>query len=320
MAAGGAVSEFACDLHRRMLLARRLEERLEVAHREGRIPGALHLAVGQEAVGIGVGAALEEGDLVRSWVRGHHQAVGRGMPLRLLCAELMGKATGGMKGRGGHQLLLWREGGFLGGCGVVGSVLPVAAGHALAQQLRGQRAVTCCFFGEGAANIGPAHEALNLAGVWRLPLVFVCEQNGYALSAPWRAQSAGDVAARAQGYGIRGVAVDGNDVAAVLEVAREARAAALAGEPTLIEARTYRLSAFSTGDLGGYVPEGEREEWLARDPLLRSRERLCERGLLDAATEERWEAEIAAEIEDALRFAEESPHPDPRDLLAGVLG
>lgn len=307
-------------LHRRMLLARRFEERIEAVHREGRIPGALHLAVGQEAVGVGAGGALEPGDLVRSWVRGHHQAIGRGMPLGLLCAELMGKATGGMRGRGGHQFLLWREGGFLGGCGVVGSVLPVAAGHALAQQLRGEPAITCCFFGDGGANIGPTHEALNFAGLWRLPIVFVCEHNWYALSAPWPVQSAAtSIADRAGGYGLRGVQVDGNDLDAVWEAVREAREAALRGEPTLVEARTYRLSKFSTGDLGGYVPESELEEWQAREPLARSRARLAERGLVDDESEAAWEEEIAAEIEDALRFAEESPYPDPAEYRAGVM-
>jgi len=312
--------ELLRELYRRMLLARRFEERLEAAHKEGRIPGALHLAVGQEAVGVGVCAARVQGDIVRTWVRGHHQAIGGGMPLRLLCAELMGKATGGMKGRGGHQFLLWRDGGFLGGCGVVGSVLPVAAGHALAQKLRGEERITWCFMGDGAANIGPTHEALNFAGVWRLPIVFVCEHNWYALSASWPAQSASpDVARRAEGYGLRGVLVDGNDVEAVYEAAGEARAAALRGEATLIEARTYRLSRFSTGDLGGYVPDGEREQWLEHDPLARARVRLVEEDLLAPGDEEGFEREIAAEIEDALAYAEASPYPDPAGYRQGVL-
>jgi pyruvate dehydrogenase E1 component alpha subunit len=310
----------ACELHQRMLLARRFEERIEVAHRDGRVPGALHLAVGQEAVGIGVGAALRRGDLVRSWVRGHHQAIGCGMPLRILAAELLGRETGGMRGRGGHQFLLWREGGFLGGCGVVGSVLPVAAGHAMAQQLRGEPNITVCFFGEGGANIGPTHEALNLAGVWRLPIVFVCEHNGYALSAPWSAQSAApDIASRAPGYGLRGERIDGNDVEAVHAAMTEAREAALAGEPTLLEARTYRRSRFSTGDLGGYVPDGEADAWLERDPLVRSEAALRTAGALDDATLAGWEATAEAEIEDALAFAEESPWPDPALLHEGVL-
>lgn len=306
-------------LFRRMLLARRFEERIEVAHREGKVPGALHLAVGQEAVGIGVCAALEPGDIVRHWVRGHHQAIGRGMPLRLLAAELLGRSTGGMKGRGGHQFLLWREGRFLGGCGVVGSVCPVATGHAMAQKLRNENAITCCFIGDGALNIGPTHEALNFAGVWRLPIVFVCESNGYALSASWPMQSAGDIASRAQGYGIRGVTIDGNDVDVVCEVMREARVAALRGDPTLIEACTYRMSRFSTGDLGGYVPEDEPEEWARRDPLLVLGKRLRERGVLTDEVEECFEREIGEEIADALGFAEESPWPDPTDLLAEVM-
>jgi acetoin:2,6-dichlorophenolindophenol oxidoreductase subunit alpha len=307
--------ELARTLYRRMLLARRFEERIAQVHREGRIPGALHLANGQEAVGVGACAALEPEDLIRTWVRGHHQVIGRGMPLRLICAELMGKATGSMRGRGGHQFLAWREGNLLGGCGIIGSVLPVAVGHALAQQLRGERAITVVFSGDGSATIGPTFEALNLAGLWRVPIVFVIEQNRYALSAPWSLQSAGEIAPRAEPFGVRGVVVDGNDVEAVHAAVGDARAAALDGQPTLIEAQTYRMAPFSTGDQGGYQPDEELAEWARRDPI----ERFGERIGLPYDEHERLCAELDAEIEDALAYADASPYPDPSDLFDGLL-
>jgi acetoin:2,6-dichlorophenolindophenol oxidoreductase subunit alpha len=300
------------ELYRRMLLARRLEERVEALHRAGKIPGALHLANGQEAVGIGVGAGLERQDIVRTWVRGHHQVIGRGMPLRPLVAELMGRATGSMQGRGGHQFLAFPERNLLGGCGVIGSVLPVACGHALAQKLRGEDAVTCVFFGDGGANIGPTWEAINLAAVWKLGVVFVCENNGYACSADWPTQSASpDVASRAAGFGVPGVLVDGNDLDDVINATRTARARAAAGAgPTLIECRTYRMANFSTGDLGGYVPDGEREAWARRDPI----ERFGERIGLPYADHERLRDAVDAEIDDAVGFAEASPFPDPTTI------
>lgn len=316
-------SNLRIEMHKRMLLARRFEERMQNEYNEGRVPGGLMLSIGQEAVGAGVGIALEADDIVRSWVRGNSQAIGRGMPLRLLCAEIMGKVTGGMKGRGGAQFLAWREGAYIGGCSVVGSVLPVAAGHAMAQKLMNKDSVTCVFFGEGALHIGLTHEALNFAGVWKLPAIFVCEDNGYALSAPWKTQTAGaKPASRGAMYGLRGIAVDGNDAEAVYRATREARDAALDGEPTLIEARTYRLAPFSTGEtgaLGAYVPAEERRLGWEQDPLLRSKLRLAEDLLLQPGDEEKWEAEVADAIEDALRFADKSPYPNPTELLEGVL-
>jgi TPP-dependent pyruvate/acetoin dehydrogenase alpha subunit len=316
-------SDSLVSLHQRMLLARRLEERLQRDHNEGKIPATLYLSTGQEAVGIGVGEALQPGDIVRSWVRGISQALGRRMPLGLLCSEILGRETGGMKGRGGVQFLGWREGGFLGGTGVVGSVLSVAAGHAMALRLRGSAAVTCCFFGEGGVQIGLSHEAFNLAGLWKLPIIFVCENNGYALSASWPVQTAGlDVVSRASVSGLRGVQIDGNRVEEVYAATREAREAALAGEPTLIEARTYRLAPFSTGEtgeLGSYVPESERAQAWERDPLLLSWKNLKLQGLASDENLRFWEEGIEREIAEALEFAYSSAFPDPSEYVDGVL-
>ena len=319
----GANSALSIDLHKTILLARRFEERMLEEHRKGNVPGGMMQSTGQEAIGAGVGAALQPGDIVRHWVRGVSQAIGSKMPLDLLCAEMMGKATGGVGGRGGVQFATWKEGGFYGGGGVIGSVMAVAAGQAMAQKMRGENAVTVCYFGEGAVQIGLAHEAFNLAGVWKLPIIFVCENNGYALSAPWNIQTAApDVVCRAPIYALRGEKVDGNDAEAVYGVAVEAREHALEGRPTLIEAVTYRLGMFSTGevgDLGDYIPAEVKEAWREYDPLRRSRARLIEQNLMTPDDDALWEAEIADVVESAVRTALNSPDPDPRELLEGVL-
>ncbi len=311
------------DLHKTMLVARRYEERMFEEHRKGNVPGGMMQSTGQEAIGVGVGAALQRGDIVRHWVRGVSQAIGSKMPLDLLCAEMMGKATGGLGGRGGVQFATWKEGGFYGGGGVIGSVMSVAAGQAMAQKMRGEKAVTVCYFGEGAVQIGLAHEAFNLAGVWNLPIIFVCENNGYALSAPWKIQTAApDVVCRAPIYGLRGVKVDGNDAEAVYREAVIAREHALEGRPTLIEAVTHRLGMFSTGEvgtLGDYIPADVKEGWQQHDPLKRSRVRLMEEGLMKPEDDSHWEAEIADIVGSAVQSALDSPEPDPNDLTEGVL-
>lgn len=310
-------------LHKTMLLARRYEERMFDEHRKGNVPGGMMQSTGQEAIGVGVGATLQEGDIVRHWVRGVSQAIGAKMPLGLLCAEMMGKASGGIGGRGGVQFATWQEGGFFGGGGVIGSVMAVAAGQAMAQKLRGEDAVTVCYFGEGAVQNGLAHEAFNLAGLWKLPIVFVCENNGYALSAPWDMQTAApDVVCRAPIYGLRAVSVDGNDAEAVYREAVSAREHALGGEPVLIEATTYRLGMFSTGEvgtLGDYIHPHVKEDWRQHDPLKRSCVRLLEEGLMKPDDEARWEAEIENVVDRAVDAALNSPDPDPSDLTKGVL-
>jgi acetoin:2,6-dichlorophenolindophenol oxidoreductase subunit alpha len=311
------------DLYKTMLLCRRFEERMLEEIRKNNVPGGLMQSTGQEAIGVGVGAALQQGDIVRHWVRGVSQAIGRKMPLDILCAEMMGKAMGGIGGRGGIQFATWKEGDFYGGGGVIGSVMSVAAGQAMAQKIRGEKAVTVCYFGEGAVQIGLAHEAFNLAGLWQLPIIFVCENNGYALSAPWKTQTAApDVVCRAPVYGLRAAKVDGNDAEAVYREAMSAREHALEGRPTLIEATTYRLGMFSTGEvgtLGDYIPADVKEGWRQYDPLMRLRARLVEQGHMTPEDEARWESEISDTVDDAVQTALNSPEPDPSDLLKGLL-
>ncbi len=310
-------------LHKTMLLARRYEERMFEEHRKGNVPGGMMQSTGQEAIGVGFGTALQTGDIVRHWVRGVSQAIGAKMPLGLLCAEMMGKASGGIGGRGGVQFATWKEGGFYGGGGVIGSVMSVAAGQAMAQKMRGEDAVTVCYFGEGAVQNGLAHEAFNLAGLWKLPIIFVCENNGYALSAPWDVQTAGpDVVCRAPIYGLRSASVDGNDAEAVYREAVSAREYALGGEPVLIEATTYRLGMFSTGEvgtLGDYIHPDVKEGWRQHDPLKRSRARLLDEGIMTPEDNASWEAETDAIVGVAVDAALNSPDPDPSELTKGVL-
>lgn len=309
------------ELYRRMLTVRRLEERLLELKKEGRTVGALHLCVGQEAVGIGVGAALRPTDTLGSTHRGHAHLIGKGTDLRALTAELWGKAAGVVGGRGGHQLMADPSIGLLGGSGVVGSNVPVMVGQALAMKMRGEDRVAVALFGDGAANIGEVHEAINLASVWRLPVIFVCENNQWGLTVPFRQQCAvADVAERAKGYGVAGGVVDGNDVEAVYGAVTEGRRLAVEdGTPSLLEMKTYRLHGFSTGDLGGYQPEDELELWRARDPLLLTRQRLAERQALDDDADQRCKEETARAVEDALEYAMSLPDPDPRPYVEGVL-
>lgn len=315
------------ELYKRLLCARMFEERMTAANAAGQVPGGLMQSIGQEAVGIGIGSARREGDIGRSWVRGISQAIGFGLPLPELCAELFGRAGGVMGGRGGAQFLAWREGGYLGGSGVVGSVLPVAVGHAMGQKLLGDgrpQNVTFCYLGEGALHIGPTHEAMNLAGLWRVPIIFVCEDNGYALSATWSMQTGGprEAATRAKLYGLSPHEVDGNDVEAVARAASQAREEAISGRPVFILAKTYRLAPFSTGEtgaLGSYVPAGEREAAWEHDPVKRHETALTGEGVLDEEQVAAIRAEVAENIARAVAFAEASPIPDVSRFGEGAL-
>lgn len=303
-------------MYRRMVLVRRLEEELGRLHKEGRTRGPIHRCDGQEAVGVGATAALEPEDVVTSTHRGHAHYVGKGVPLGPLVAEILGRASGLCGGRAGHMLVADADAGLLGGCGIVGGMLPVAVGQALAFQVRGEPRVACAFLGDGAAQIGAAHEAMNLAGLWRLPVIFVVERNGYGLTVPTAAQSAvPELAVRAAGYGMPGATVDGNDVRAVFAAVAEAAARARRGDgPSLIEARTYRLEGFSTSDLGGYQDPAEIAAWRSRDPILRLRGELLpelgETALLAL------EGEVEQELAAAIRAALAAPPPAAEALLA----
>ena len=306
---------------RTMLLARHFEERLAELFREGgKIHGMLILAVGQEAVGAGVCAALSPADIIATNHRSHDHLLARGADPKALMAEIFGKRTGCNKGKSGTLHMAVPEVNALCTTTIVGGSLPIATGLAFAQQFEKQDAVTACFFGDGATGEGSFHESLNLAGLWRLPAIFVCENNGYAAAQSYKEHTPiPSLAIRASAYGIAGERVDGNDALAVFETASRARKRALAGEgPTLIECVTYRLHGHGEADKQLYQPAEEIAAWKKKCPIDRLSRSLTEAGELSRAGFETMSAKAAATVAEALRFAEESPWPEPEEALDDV--
>jgi len=303
-----------------MLLIRFFEERVDMLFLRGVITGTAHACVGQEAVAVGVCAALRRGDYVTSTHRGHGHFLAKGGDPRRIMAELFGKETGYSRGRGGSQIMGCYRLGFLGANGITGGSIPLATGAALSLKLQRSDRIVACFFGDGAANQGTFHESLNMAAIWRLPVVYVCENNLYAMSTPFRdAFAIPDVALRAAAYGMPGVVVDGNDVLAVRARMREARERARSGAgPTLIECKTYRLLGHSRGDPRRYRTPEEEAEWRRKDPIRRFRAELARRGILSPARDREIRRETRRAVSEAVRFARRSPDPDPRTLLEGV--
>jgi acetoin:2,6-dichlorophenolindophenol oxidoreductase subunit alpha len=303
-----------------MLRVRLFEERVRELFAGGRIPGFLHTSVGQEAIAVGAAAALQPDDYVLSTHRGHGHLVARGGSLRALMAELYGKANGLCHGKGGTMHIADVSVGYLGANGVLaaGCVLAPGVGLSIKQRRSGQVALT--FFGDGAANRGPFHEGVNLAALWRLPVVFVCENNRWASTTAHALSTAGgSIAARAAGYGIPGDSVDGNDVLAVYDAVARAAARARRGDgPSLIEAHTIRWVGHFEGDAQAYRPRDEAAEGRRRDPIARLERVLAERGLLDAGQAERIRDQVGAEIDDAVAHAEASPLPAPEDALTDL--
>ncbi|MGD0677782.1 MAG: pyruvate dehydrogenase (acetyl-transferring) E1 component subunit alpha [Polyangiaceae bacterium] len=307
--------EHLAALYRQMLLIRRVEEESARAYAEGKIGGFLHLYIGQEAVGVGAIAALRPDDYVITTYRDHGIALAKGMPTRALLAELFGKVTGCSKGLGGSMHMFDREHHMLGGYGIVGGHIPLAAGVAFASKYRNDNRVTLCFFGEGAVSIGGFHEGLSLAALWRLPIVFICENNEYSMGTPMsRSMSVEDVSLKAIGYAMDR---DRFFVDDVLEVERRigeaVRRAREQSSPTLIELRTYRFRGHSMSDPAKYRTQAELEEHKRRDSLLRARTSLSEHGFGDAKLEA-LEASVESEVADAVKFANDSPEPG-LDLL-----
>jgi len=306
-------SEVLLELFRVMALIRTTEERLAKSHQKGLIHGACHTYVGQEAIATGVCAHLRKEDVVFSTHRGHGHALAKGLPPRELFAELYGRATGCSRGRGGSMHLFAPEIGLMGTSGIVGPCILQAAGAGYSFQLRGTQDVAVAFFGDGAVNNGAFHEGLNLASIWKLPVLFVCENNQFATEVPF-AYAAGnpDVAMRAASYGMPGFAVDGNEVLAVYNAAATAVARARRGEgPTLLECRTYRTRAHSEG-MGDftYRTREEVDEWKRRCPILRFEQTLRESGTATVDALDGIRSEIERFVEAAHAFAENSPWPE----------
>ncbi len=299
--------------YRTMLVIRRFEETVSDLFGEGAMPGTGHFCIGQEACAVGAIAALRPDDLVTSNHRGHGHMLAKGGPATKLMAELMGKATGFCGGRSGSQHLCAMDLGFLGSNGITAGMIPVATGAALSQKLLGTGRIVMCFFGDGATGQGAFHEAINMGATWMLPVVYFCENNGYAMSMPvGEAFREPSVARRAAGYGLPTAVVDGMDYFAVRGAAREAvERARDGGGPTLIEAMTYRYCGHSKSDGCEYRPDGEEAEWRRRDPLVLMSGALMEAGVIDPAGDEKVQAEAAEEVAAALEFAQSSPEPDP---------
>jgi pyruvate dehydrogenase E1 component alpha subunit len=298
-------------LYRQMLAIRRMEEASAKAYSQGKIGGFLHLIIGQEAVCVGAIAATEEKDYIVATYREHGHAYAKGCSSRAILAELYGKKTGLVKGLGGSMHLFDKEKNFLGGYGIVGGHVPIAAGAAFAAKYRGDARVALCFFGEGASTIGGFAEGLALAALWKLPVVLICENNQYSMGTPtYRSLAVEDVSLRALAHGMARDRFDGDDVIKVKRrVAEAIERARTTGEPTLVEVVTYRFRGHSMSDPGLYRTKEEVEEWKRRDPLNRSRARLVELGMSEddlSALEE----DVKAEIEDAVKFAEDSPAAD----------
>jgi pyruvate dehydrogenase E1 component alpha subunit len=307
--------EFLLEMQRRMLRIRGFDERASKMVKRGHIPGTVHTSIGQEAQVVGATMALRDGDYMTGNHRSHGHPIGKGSPLGPLMAELQGKADGVCKGKGGSLHLADFAVGSLGESGIVGSSIPIAMGAALSSQVLGRDSVALAFFGDGAANQGVLYESMNMSGVWNLPVIFLCENNQYALSTPAHTVTSGVIADRAAGFGIPGIRVEeGQDVLAVYEAVSAAVTRARAGEgPTLIEVVTYRYNEHSEGLRLGtdYRPVDEREAWLKKDPLVLFRERLIAEHGLTAERMDALEQEILAEVDAAVAFAENSPFPDP---------
>jgi len=312
-ARGQAAAELLC-LYREMLLIRRFEERCNALFLQGRIPSTLHLYIGQEAVAVGICSVLRRDDYLTSTHRPHGHALAKGVSPRAIMAELFAKATGCCRGKGGSMHVGDIAVGAVPAIAIVGAGAPIAAGIGLSARMRGTDQVVACFFGDGGANEGAVHEAMNMAAIWRLPVLFACENNLYGASTPVSEVIAvPDIADRAAAYGMPGVVVDGMDVLAV----REAAAAAVVrarggGGPTLIECKTYRLCGHSRSDACGYRTREEEAAWKERDPLARLS------GALGGEAVAGLEEEVAAVIDDAVAFAEASPDPQPEDTLRHV--
>ncbi|HVK89012.1 MAG TPA: pyruvate dehydrogenase (acetyl-transferring) E1 component subunit alpha [Kofleriaceae bacterium] len=304
-------SEELAPLYRQMLAIRRLEEASAKAYSQGKIGGFLHLIIGQEAVCVGAIAALQPKDYVVATYREHGHAYAKGVPARPIMAELYGKKTGLVKGLGGSMHLFDKSTNFLGGYGIVGGHVPIAAGAAFASKYRGDGAVTLCFFGEGASTIGGFAEGLALAALWKLPVVLICENNQYSMGTPlYRSLAVEDVSLRALAHGMARDRFDGDDVVKVKRrIAEAVERARTTGEPTLVEVVTYRFRGHSMSDPGLYRTKDEVEEWKRRDPLNRCRERLVQLGFPETELTA-LEDDVKAEIEDAVKFSEESPPAD----------
>ncbi len=307
-------------MFRQMLLIRRFEEKCAESYSLGKIGGFCHLYIGQEAVGVGAISALRPDDYVLTSYREHGQAIAKGVTPDAVMAELYGKATGCSRGKGGSMHLFDADVNFLGGHAIVGGQIPLATGVAFASKYKETDRVTLCFFGEAAVNQGAFHESLNMAQLWKLPCIYICENNKYGMGTSLeRAMSLQNVSEKACAYELASEFVDGMDVLAMRHATQRAvKRAREQSAPTLIEARTYRFMGHSMSDPGKYRTRAEIEKYQERDPIKLFTATLIENDVLTDKSIEEYEAEIKDEVEHAARFADESPEPDPEELYTNI--
>jgi len=312
--------QLCLDIMTTMLRIRKAELHIAVMFRRGKIPSAAHLYEGQEAIAAGVCAHLTDDDYLVSTHRGHGHCIAKGMDMKLMMSEVCGKSTGCCGGKGGTMHMFLPSIGIMGTIGIVGGGMPIATGLGLSAKLRKTDQVAVCFFGDGASNNGTFHESINLASLWKLPVVFVCENNGYATSVSVRRSTpVENIGVRGASYNVPGVTVDGNHADEVYQAAGEAVARARAGKgPTLIECKTYRIRGHFEGDDALYRTKEEVEEARKNDPIEYWKNALIGQGLLDELGFEEMVAAAEQEVAEAAQFAEESPYPRPEDAL--ILG
>ncbi|WP_420961184.1 thiamine pyrophosphate-dependent dehydrogenase E1 component subunit alpha [Brucella sp. IR073] len=306
---------------RKMYLIRRFEEGAEESYMRGLIHGTMHLSIGQEASAVGISLPLTDDDLITSTHRGHGHSIAKGADVAKMFAEFFGKETGYCRGRGGSMHIADVSKGNLGANGIVGGGIPIAVGAALSMKKQKTGRVVVSWFGDGANNEGAFHEALNMASVWKLPVVFVCENNGYGMSTSTKRSTAvPNVADRAGAYAMPGVIVDGNNLSEVAEASHQAVERARAGDgPTLIECKTYRHRGHSKSDRNRYRTKEEIEDWISnRDPIRRFEEELREYGIADLAAIEAIRTDVEREIAEAIEFAKASPAPEIASLTRDV--
>ena len=303
-----------------MLLIRRFEEKCAESYSLGKIGGFCHLYIGQEAVGVGAISALRPDDYVLTSYREHGQAIAKGISPEAVMAELYGKAGGCSHGKGGSMHLFDADVNFLGGHAIVGGQIPLATGVAFASKYKETDQVTLCFFGEAAVNQGAFHESLNMAQLWKLPCIYICENNMYGMGTSLqRAMSSQDVALKARSYELASESVDGMDVLKMREATQRAiKRAREESLPTLLEARTYRYMGHSMSDPGNYRTRAEIEKYQERDPIKIFTKTLEDNGLLSDSEIAEIEAQVKEEVEKAIRFADESPLPDPKELYTDI--
>ncbi len=308
------------EILRKMYLIRAFEEKAEQLYMMGKIHGTMHLSIGEEASAVGSVTALQPDDYILSTHRGHGHNIAKGADVKKMMAEFLGKETGYCRGRGGSMHIANVESGNLGANGIVGGGIPISVGVGISIKRQKLNRVVLTFFGDGAVAGGAFHESVNMASIWKLPIVFVCENNQYAMSLPVRkAFVTGQIADKAAPYGIPGVRVDGNDVMAVYKAVREAADRARRGEgPTLIENVTYRWRGHSKSDANRYRTREEIEEWKKKCPIKHFRKYLIESGVLTEKEADKIEKDAYHAIEDAVAFAESSPEPSLDELEEGV--